>query len=135
MVEVEIRGLVPNLVDLPFLLRNQEVVAPRAHYLSPKDLLLIDSVQQMINAGINSFKIEGRMKTPEYVAKSVKYYCKAIDAYYKGPLYKLSEAEKQNLLEVFNRDFTEGYLKGIKDKALMSHKKPNNHRDVFLDGL
>ncbi|AMP20497.1 hypothetical protein AZF37_04340 [endosymbiont 'TC1' of Trimyema compressum] len=88
----------------------------------------------MINAGINSFKIEGRMKTPEYVAESVKYYRKAIDVYYKGTPYKLSEAEKQNLLEVFNRDFTEGYLKGIKDRALMSHKKPN-HRGVFWDGL
>ena len=49
----------------------------------------------------------------------------------KEKSYQLHEEEKQNLLEVFNRDFTEGYLKGIKDKEMMSHKNPN-HRGVFL---
>lgn len=113
------------------LVEGEDVVASKAHYLSPKDLMLIESVHAMIEAGVTSFKIEGRMKTPAYVAETVKYYREAIDAYEKGVPYSLKKDERQNIEEVFNRDFTEGYLKGIKDKDLMSYRKPN-HRGVFL---
>ncbi len=54
-----------------------------SYLLSPKDLCTIENVGALIEAGITSFKIEGRMKRPEYVAIIVKQYREAIDAYFQ----------------------------------------------------
>lgn len=99
--------------------------------LSPKDMMLINSMDQLIDAGITSFKIEGRMKTPEYVATIVRHYRKAIDQALEGKPRELEAEEEKEIAQVFSRDFTDAYLKGESGKDLMNPKKPNN-RGVLL---
>lgn len=76
-----------------------------------KDLCMIDHIDELIEAGIKSFKIEGRVKSPYYVATVVGAYRKAIDDYYKDPLnYKFDERLLEELRKVSHRDFTTGFF-------------------------
>jgi putative protease len=83
------------------------------YVLSPKDLCTIEFVDQLIEAGIDSFKIEGRKRAPEYIAKTVSVYRKAIGLYFKKKL--TSEKKKEFLKEletVYNRGFSTGFYFG-----------------------
>lgn len=109
-----------------------------AYYaLSPKDLCLIQHIPELVMSGAASFKIEGRMKTPEYVAVVTRTYRKYIDLFEKlareyGPqkaaeLYKVEERDMLELRQIFNRgDFTEGYLYGNPGEDLLSGSSPKN---------
>lgn len=89
--------------------------------LSPKDLSLIDHIGEMIENGISSLKIEGRMKSPEYVAIVTSIYRKYIDEYYQKGTYEVSEEDKTKLAQAFNRgNFTTGYLLGDPEEDLMA---------------
>ena len=80
------------------------------YVMSPNDLCTIEFIDQLIEAGIDSFKIEGRKRSPEYVAKTVSVYRRAIDLYFEG---KLSDEIKKEMLEelkqVYNRGFSSGF--------------------------
>ena len=83
------------------------------YVLSPKDLCTIEFIDQLIEAGIDSFKIEGRKRAPEYVAKTVSVYRKAIDLYFQKKL--TTEKKKEFLKEletVYNRGFSTGFYFG-----------------------
>ncbi len=83
------------------------------YVLSPKDLCTIEFTDQLIEAGIDSFKIEGRKRAPEYVAKAVSVYRKAIDLYYKKKLTSEKKIEFLKELEtVYNRGFSSGFYFG-----------------------
>jgi U32 family peptidase len=83
------------------------------YVLSPKDLCTIEFIDQLIEAGIESFKIEGRKRAPEYVATTVSVYRKAIDLYYKKKLTVEKKKEFLKELEtVYNRDFSTGFYFG-----------------------
>lgn len=77
--------------------------------LSPKDLMTLDDIGRLIDAGVTSFKIEGRMKRPEYVGAAVKAYRKAIDNH-MNLLKDDYSSEKDDMKQMFNRDYTKGYL-------------------------
>ena len=77
------------------------------HILSPKDLALIEYIPQLIEAGIDSFKVEGRTKSLYYVSAVAKAYRNAIDAYFEGK-NDFSEYKKE-LLKVGNRGYTTGF--------------------------
>lgn len=77
------------------------------HILSPKDLALIEYIPQLIEAGVDSFKIEGRTKSLYYVSAVAKAYRMAIDAYFNGE--KDFSRFKQELLKVGNRGYTTGF--------------------------
>ena len=82
--------------------------------LSPKDMCTLDFLPDLIEAGVCSFKIEGRMKQAEYGAGVVSIYRKYIDMYLKNgrKSYRVSQKDRKTLLTLFNRDgFTDGYLK------------------------
>ena len=79
------------------------------YLLSPKDLNTLDILPQLIEAGVTSYKIEGRMKRPEYVAVVVDAYRRAIDSYLGGD-YQVPEEDFANIEQIFNRDFTNAYL-------------------------
>ncbi|KJS87959.1 MAG: hypothetical protein JM58_02515 [Peptococcaceae bacterium BICA1-8] len=97
------------------------------HLLSPRDLKMIQHIPELIDAGIVSLKIEGRMKRPEYVATVVRNYREAIDRYYQNPGdFQIAKAWGKELEQIFNRDFTTGYYFGNQGKELMSFKRPNN---------
>lgn len=77
--------------------------------LSPKDLMTIDHIGEFIDAGVTSFKIEGRMKKPEYVASVVHAYRKAIDGYISQTHVDFQQ-EIHDMKAMFNRDYTNGYI-------------------------
>ncbi len=110
------------------------------YLLSMKDLCLVEKVPEMIEMGIASFKIEGRLRSPKYVAAATKLYRKVIDDYYSGKLSGSSrENEDYNFKEynelykelelAFNREYTEGYF--VSNKDLVSSDKPMG-RGIFL---
>ena len=83
------------------------------YILSPNDLCTIEFIDKLIEAGINSFKIEGRKRSPEYAAKVVSVYRKAIDLYFKGELTDNIKKDFLKELEtVYNRGFSSGFYFG-----------------------
>lgn len=78
------------------------------HILSPKDLCLVEHLQKLIDAGVNSFKIEGRTKSLYYVASVAKTYRNAIDEVYKNPKADLTKYFDE-LKKVGNRGYTQGF--------------------------
>lgn len=102
-----------------------------AYVLSPKDLAALELVPDLIEAGVTSFKIEGRLKAPEYVANVVSKYRKAIDAYFAGVDYHPELIDIQELEQSFSRGFTAGFLKGTNNKQLVDGTFPKK-RGVFL---
>jgi len=97
------------------------------YLLSPKDLNTARILPQLIDAGIDSFKIEGRMKRPEYVAGVVRIYRRLIDRYVEDPSgYFVSDDEALCLSQLFNRDFTTAYLSGNPRGKLMNRLRPYN---------
>lgn len=101
------------------------------YLLSPKDLAAIDIVPELIEAGVTSFKIEGRMKQPEYVANVVSKYRKAIDDYFDGQWAGPSKEEVRELEQSFSRGFTHGFLKGTNNKQLVDGTFPKS-RGVYV---
>lgn len=83
-------------------------------YLSTKDLCLLEKIPEIISLGVEGIKIEGRMRTPHYVAVTTDVYRKAIDNYSSGKSNVTAEMKKR-LREAFNRDFTSGWFDGGKD--------------------
>lgn len=102
-----------------------------AYVLSPKDLAALEIVPELIEAGVTSFKIEGRMKSAEYVANVVSKYRKAIDAYFAGEKYDPSIIDIQELEQSFSRGFTPGFLLGTNNKTLVDGTFPKK-RGVLL---
>ncbi|WP_289138906.1 DUF3656 domain-containing protein [uncultured Brevibacillus sp.] len=102
-----------------------------AYVLSPKDLAAIDLVPELIEAGVTSFKIEGRLKSPEYVANVVSKYNAAIERYFAGQDTGPSEQEVRELQQSFSRGFTHGFLTGTNNKQLVDGSFPKS-RGVFL---
>jgi len=83
------------------------------YVMSPEDLCTIEFIDQLIEAGIDSFKIEGRKRAPEYIAKVVSTYRKAIDLYFEGKLTDDVKTEMWNeLRKVYNRGFSPGFYFG-----------------------
>jgi len=97
------------------------------HLLSPRDLNTIEILPQFCAAGIASLKIEGRMKRPEYVATVVRIYRDALNRLRENPgEFHVSPEEQRQLGQIFNRDFTTGYLISNPGRDLMSFQRPNN---------
>ncbi len=120
------RGSCAYNCRLPYeLLKDDEVIEEATHLLSAKDLMTIEYVDQLIEAGIDSFKIEGRMRKKEYVAQSVHAYRQAIDAYYEKRHIDLDE-EIDKLKRVFNRDYTKGFMLNEVPKDINNDYRPNH---------
>lgn len=104
-----------------------EVVNSSGDYLlSPKDLSTIEEIDKIIDAGVHSLKIEGRMKRPEYVATVIDGYRKTIDEYLATNKMNVSGETISDLYTIFNRKFTKGLLLGDVGKDIMNSQLPNN---------
>ena len=128
------RGECAQACRLPYDLivdGEQKPMGAVAYLLSPKDLAAIEIVPELIEAGVTSFKIEGRLKTPEYVANVVSKYRKAIDKYFDGDSSKPSKEEVRELQQSFSRGFTHGFLDGTNNKQLVDGTFPKS-RGVYL---
>ena len=125
------RGQCAQPCRLPYILAdedfNEVLTQDEAgkYLLSPRDLNVIELLPELITAGVTSFKIEGRMKRPEYVATVTNIYRQAIDSFLAGDFDVPAEAHK-DLRQIFNRDFTTGYFLERQGRALLSDRRPNN---------
>lgn len=112
------------------LLADGDIVPTDGNYiLSPRDLCLYPYLNEICETGVAALKIEGRMKTPEYVATVTNIYRKALDAVSAGSFEPKAE-DLEDLAFAFNRGFTKGYAMGDRWEILMNYKKPDN-RGVF----
>jgi putative protease len=108
-----------------------EILPARGHYLlSPKDLCTYEHLPALAASPIASLKIEGRMKSPEYVAVVVSAYRRALDTIASGKTSLLPD-EMDNLLLAFNRGFTSGYMFGDRHRTLMGRDAPDN-RGLYI---
>lgn len=101
------------------------------YLLSTKDLCTLENLDKIIKTGVDSLKIEGRMKRPEYVYLVSKVYKKAIDNYYATGRLKIDEKDMLNLKKMFNRKFTKGFMLGEKNDAFTFSKRPN-HKGITI---
>ncbi len=116
------RGDCAQPCRLPYRLRKDgELVADQGvtHPLSPGDLWAVDHLAALVDAGVDSFKIEGRLKRPEYVASAVLHYRTLLDRIADDPGAALTEEERRDLLQPFHRSPSPGYLGGVDHRALV----------------
>lgn len=108
---------------------NHEIITSmdKGYLLSPKDLCGLQYIPDLIKAGVCSFKIEGRMKPPEYVAVVTKIYRKYIDLAKSTNPYIIDEKDVKSLMQVFNRGgFSEGNFNNEANTSYIYKDKPNN---------
>lgn len=94
----------------------------QSYLLSPKDMCTIDILPEILQAGVYSLKIEGRMKRPEYAAGVTSIYRKYLDLYEKNPKnYEVAAEDRQILLDLYQRDgFNQGYYHSHNGKEMMA---------------
>lgn len=125
------RGRCAQTCRLPYSVLDEEghlIKGNGPYVLSPKDLCGLEAVPDLIKSGVDSFKIEGRMKKPEYVAVCVRAYREIVDAWLEGTYSEqLLDKNKYEMAEIFNRGgFTKGYFYQKNGKDMMSVKSPGN---------
>lgn len=129
------RGMCAQACRLPYELRNVAVQktlpSPGDYLLSPQDLCSVELIPQLIEAGVASLKIEGRMKSADYVYAVVSVYRAVIDRALSGEDASATEAELTQLAEAFSRGLTTAYLEGERGNDMMGYQRPNN-RGVFI---
>lgn len=102
------------------LLKNDRPLTDDLYLLSTKDLCAIEEIPSLIEAGIASLKIEGRMKSAAYVGYVTKIYKEAIDSYYLGKKFMVTDEIIDDFKVLFNRGFTKGYLNYQTSKDIMN---------------
>ena len=108
------------------------------YIMNSKDLCMIEHIPDLINAGISSLKIEGRMKTIYYVATVIGAYRKAIDSYYEGGCksdWKLDPEVMDELLKASHREFTTGFYYGKTDENDQNYETSAYVKDYSFVGI
>ena len=101
------------------------------YLLSPRDLAAYDLLPELLAAGVSCFKIEGRMKGPEYVANVVDKYRRALDAAIELRPSPLTARDEEELRYSFSRSFSHGFLDGSDHQQLVHGLYPG-HRGVLV---
>ena len=121
------RGKCAQGCRLPYELLENDKVIDKGYLLSPRDLSSLEILPDLFKTNIDSLKIEGRMKSPEYVAIVTKIYRKYLDKIINNEDYIIDDQDKKDLAQVFNRgNFSTGHLKNIPNRNLIFKEKPNN---------
>lgn len=103
----------------------------KRYLLSPQDLAAVNDIPELIAAGVESFKIEGRLKSPEYVAAVCQVYRKAIDAALAGQPREATDEERYQLEMTFSRGLYSGWMHGVNHQELV-HARFGKKRGAFL---
>ena len=98
----------------------------RNYLLSPQDLAAYDIVDKLAALGVTSLKIEGRLKSAEYVAATTQTYRAAIDAASRSSAFELSPQGKLDLAQTYSRGFTPGFLAGVDHQRLVQGRFPKS---------
>lgn len=121
------RGKCAGPCRLPYETLGTFHFASKGYLLSTKDLCALEFLPKLIDAGVMCFKIEGRMKTPEYVATVTRIYRKYIDLALSDNPYIIDPKDVKDLMQVFNRGgFSTGHLDSKANTSLVFSEKPNN---------
>lgn len=121
------RGTCAQICRQPYSLEiDGKIVSNNEYLLSTKDLNALDNIGELIECGVNSLKIEGRMKRPEYVYLVTSIYRKAIDNYVKHKETKITESDIKDLKKLFNRYFTKGFLFNEDNDNFTNTFRPNH---------
>jgi U32 family peptidase len=103
--------------------------------MSPKDLKLVESIPRMIDLGVDSLKIEGRMKSIHYIATVVSIYRKVIDAYCENPdNFKIKKEWLVELDKCANRETASAFFEGVpgfEEQMFGVHEKKNSNFDFI----
>lgn len=110
-----------NLFD-----ENNKKLNQDNYLLSTKDLYTLENIDKIIDSGIDSLKIEGRMKRKEYVYLIVSIYRKVIDNYLNIGKVVVTEEDKRNIYLIFNRKFTKGFMLGEDNNNFVNNFRPNH---------
>ena len=105
---------------------NNNILNKNKYPISTKDLNTIYYIDKLIESGVASLKIEGRMKSREYVYMVVKLYRDTIDNYYKTGRVIVNEDDLIKLKKIFNREYTKGFLFNINNNELINSYRPNH---------
>ena len=121
------RGKCAQPCRLPYELLENDKTIDKGYLLSPRDLCGLEYLPKLVKAGVSCLKIEGRMKTPEYVATVTRIYRKYLDLALQNQSINIDEQDKKDLLQVFNRGgFSNGHLSGTANQDLIYKNKSNN---------
>lgn len=121
------RGKCAGPCRLPYKLLENDNIIDSGYLLNTRDLCGLDYLPNLINSGVKCLKIEGRMKSPEYVATVTRIYRKYLDLAYSKKDFIVEENDKKTLLQVFNRGMSSsGHLDNSTNKNLVYKEKPNN---------
>ncbi len=129
------RGKCAQPCRMPYSIKKDGSDLGSGYLISPKDICYIDHLYELVDGGVTSLKIEGRMKSPEYVASVVGTYRKYLDLVYetkditdsKISRHKVSQEDRHKLLQSFNRGgFSKGYLLGKTGPEMMAYEKQKN---------
>ncbi len=113
--------------------RNRISRKGEEYLLSPRDLCTVELIPELLEAGIDSFKIEGRMKRPEYTAGVVQVYRKYIDQYEERGRegYRVEPEDREILSALYNRGgFTAGYYRQKNGRDMISLVRPNHFEEM-----
>ncbi|MCI8309992.1 MAG: U32 family peptidase [Clostridia bacterium] len=141
------RGLCAQPCRLPYTLIDEDNnILDKGYLLSPRDLNAINYLPELIRSGVSCFKIEGRLKSPEYVGIITRFYRKYIDIVCDNPSLsnddllnmiskemnkintKTNMTDLEEITQAFNRGgFSEGHLSNLPNKKLIFKEKPNNY--------
>lgn len=123
------RGECAQACRLPYQLVVDGKIANQPggdHLLSPRDMAACDRIGELLAAGVTGFKIEGRLKSAEYVASITAIYRDALDAAVAGRSFKLSAAQREELDQSFSRGFARGFLDGDRHQDLINPRSPKS---------
>lgn len=96
------------------------------YLISTKDLCTAYNLKELLDSNIKSLKIEGRMKSPEYVGYVTRFYRNLIDQYEEKHDIIINDDDVQNIKKLFNREFTKGYLFNEENKNITNIKSSNH---------
>ncbi len=96
------------------------------YYLSTKDLNTVNYIKELIESGVTSLKIEGRMKRKEYVYQVTQLYRKLIDHYYQNKKMMITNNDILDLKKVYNREFTKGFIFNEDNNNYINKYRPNH---------
>ena len=127
------RGECAQMCRLPFniTVNGNKIYKNDRYLLSPKELNTSSRFKELLASDITSFKIEGRMKSPEYVGCVTRLYRDLIDKYERGEEVQVDSELLDDLKVIFNREFTTGFLFESSSREFINTAR-SNHVGILL---
>ncbi len=122
------RGRCAQPCRMEYSLYKENDLIKKGFLLSPKDISTVPLLKDIVRSGVDSLKIEGRMKSPEYVYRAVSAYRKYTDMAYSGGDFHTDENDIKELTQIFNRggSSSQGYLNSFSSEKMMSTLSPKS---------